>query len=149
MTVNPETNFWKSLKKLLETGHHKYLISRLESYVTPGFPDCLVFNKDTGFFTLELKVIQSNNKLKISPFQYAWNSLPSSLGAPVFILATALDGRYVKLFSGSVMRDLRSYFFLFLTILCRYFGDILNSFATGFFFDRKNSLIAFFFKFSI
>ena len=108
MTVNPETNFWKSLKKLLETGHHKYLISRLESYVTPGFPDCLVFNKDTGFFTLELKVIQSNNKLKISPFQYAWNSLHSSLGAPVFILATALAGRYVKLFSGSVMRDLRS-----------------------------------------
>ena len=108
MTAKPETNFWKSLKKLLETGHHKYLISRLESYVTPGFPDCLVFNKDTGFFTLELKVIQSNNKLKISPFQYAWNSLHSSLGAPVFILATALDGRYVKLFSGSVMRDLRS-----------------------------------------
>ena len=108
MTVKPETLLWKNLKKLLEVGRKGYLVSRLESYVTPGFPDCLVFHKDTGFFTLELKVIQSNNKLKISPFQYAWNSLHSSLGAPVFILATALDGRYVKLFSGSVMRDLRS-----------------------------------------
>ena len=41
-------------------------------------------------------------------FQYAWNTTYSSAGAPVFILATALDGGYVKLFSSAVGRDLRS-----------------------------------------
>ena len=50
MTVKTETNFWKTLKTYLESG--EYVVSRLESYVTPGFPDCLVFHKDTGFFTL-------------------------------------------------------------------------------------------------
>ena len=108
MTVKPETNFWKNLKKYLESGTEKYLVSRIESYSTPGFPDCLVFHHKTGFFTLELKVIQRNNRIKISAFQYAWNITHHMHGAPVFILATALDGRYVKLFPGSVMRDLRS-----------------------------------------
>jgi hypothetical protein len=51
MTVKPETNFWKNLKKYLESGNEKYLISRIESYSTPGFPDCVVFHKKTGFFT--------------------------------------------------------------------------------------------------
>ena len=71
MTVKPETSFWKSVKKLLEGG--KYIVSRLESYVTPGFPDCLIYNKVTGFFTVELKIAQANNKVTISPFQIAWN----------------------------------------------------------------------------
>ena len=106
MTVKPETRLWKNLKKLLEGGD--YLISRLESYVTPGFPDCLIFHKDVGFFTLELKVIQRNNKLKFSPFQIAWNTRHSRLGAPTFILAGSLEGGYVKLFSSAVVRDLRS-----------------------------------------
>ena len=57
MTVKPETNFWKNLKTLLENGHDEYQVSRIESYSTPGFPDCLVFHKKTGFFTLELKLI--------------------------------------------------------------------------------------------
>ena len=69
MTVKPETNFWKSVKRLLEGG--EYIVSRLESYVTPGFPDCLIYNKVTGFFTVELKVINSNNRVTISPFQIA------------------------------------------------------------------------------
>ena len=45
MTVKTETNFWKNVKRLLENGEEKYLISRIESYVTPGFPDCIVFHK--------------------------------------------------------------------------------------------------------
>ena len=106
MTVKPETNFWKSLKTLLDGGD--YVVSRLESYVTPGFPDCLIFHSVTGFFTVELKIIQSNNKLKFSTFQMAWNTIHMIHGAPVFILAGSLDGRYVKLFSGTEMRDLRA-----------------------------------------
>ena len=63
MSVKPETTFWKSLKTLLEGGD--YVVSRLESYVTPGFPDCLIFHKNVGFFTLELKVLGSNNKVTL------------------------------------------------------------------------------------
>ena len=60
MTVKPETNFWKNVKKLLASGEEHYLVSRIESYATPGFPDCVVFHRDTGFFTLELKIVRRN-----------------------------------------------------------------------------------------
>jgi len=106
MTVKPETRLWKNFKKLLKGGD--YIFSRLESYVTPGFPDCLIFHNVTGFFTVELKIIQSNNKLKFSTFQMAWNTIHMIHGAPVFILAGSLDGRYVKLFSCAEMRDLQA-----------------------------------------
>jgi len=110
MTVKTETNFWKSVKKLLENGEEKYLISRIESYVTPGFPDCIIFHKKLGFFTLELKIVQANNKIRISPLQTAWNKWYAGYGAPVFILVNlpkAQGGPGVKLFSGAVAQDLR------------------------------------------
>ena len=107
MTVKPETNFWKNLKKYLESGNEKYLISRIESYSTPGFPDCVVFHKKTGFFTLELKLIHRNNRILISPLQTAWNKWYGGSGAPVFILVGGLGERRVKLFSGSKAQELR------------------------------------------
>ena len=107
MTVKTETNFWKSVKRLLENGKEKYLISRIESYVTPGFPDCIIFHNVTGFFTLELKIVQANNRIRISPLQTAWNKWYAGSGAPVFILVGALGGRRVKLFSGSKAQELR------------------------------------------
>ena len=104
MTVKPETNFWKSLKTLLDDG--SYVVSRLESYVTPGFPDCLIYHKDTGFFTLELKVIQSNNRISLSPFQIAWNMKHAMLGAPSYILVSLVQEGEVKLFHGCKTKDL-------------------------------------------
>ena len=99
MTVKPETTFWKSVKTLLDDGN--YIVSRLESYVTPGFPDCLIFHNVTGFFTVELKVIQRNNKCIISPFQRAWNLRHANEGAPVYILVGGLKDNKVKLFHGA------------------------------------------------
>jgi hypothetical protein len=110
MTVKTETNFWKSVKRLLESGEENYLVSRIESYVTPGFPDCIVFHNKLGFFTLELKIVQANNKIRISPLQTAWNKWYAGHGAPVFILINlpkALGGPRVKLFSGAVAQELR------------------------------------------
>tara|TARA_R100001086_G_scaffold193657_2_gene110641 strand:+ start:59 stop:478 length:420 start_codon:yes stop_codon:yes gene_type:complete len=110
MTVKTETNFWKSVKKLLENGEEKYLVSRIESYATPGFPDCIVFHRDTGFFTLELKIMQPNGKIRISPLQSAWNKWWGGSGAPVFILVdlpAAPKGRWVKLFPGRLAQELR------------------------------------------
>ena len=104
MTVKTETNFWKTLKTYLEGGN--YIVSRLESYVTPGFPDCLVFHKDVGFFTLELKVLGSNNKVTLSPFQIAWNMRHALAGAPSYILVSLPVSGTVKLFHGCKTKDL-------------------------------------------
>ena len=86
MTVKTETNFYKNLKRCLETGPEKYIITRIESYVTPGFPDCLIFHKEIGFFTLELKVVRRNKKgvgkVLISPLQHAGIHSISTLGHP-------------------------------------------------------------------
>ena len=106
MTVKTETNFYKSFKRCLENGSEKYIITRIESYVTPGFPDCLVFHKDTGFFTLELKVLGSNNKVILSPFQIAWNMRHALAGAPSYILVSLPVSGTVKLFHGCKTKDL-------------------------------------------
>ena len=104
MTVKPETRLWKTLKKLLSNG--EYIVSRLESYVTPGFPDCIIFHNVTGFFTIELKIIQPNNKVKFSPFQKAWNLRHADAGALVYILVGGLKDNRVKLFHGSQTKEL-------------------------------------------
>jgi hypothetical protein len=104
MTVKPETTFWKSVKTLLEGGD--YIVSRLESYVTPGFPDCLIFHKDVGFFTLELKVVQSSNKVLLSPFQIAWNMRHALAGSQSYILVSLPVSGTVKLFHGCKTKDL-------------------------------------------
>ena len=104
MTVKPESRFWKNVKKSLEGG--EYIVSRLESYVTPGFPDCLIFHNVTGFFTIELKIIQPNNKVKFSVFQRAWNTIHYIHGAPVYILVGGLKDNRVKLFHGASTEDL-------------------------------------------
>ena len=104
MTAKPETNFWKSVKKLLEGG--EYIVSRLESYVTPGFPDCLIFHNVTGFFTLELKIAQANKKVLISPFQIGWNMRHAIAGSQSYILVSLPLKGEVKLFHGSRTKDL-------------------------------------------
>ena len=104
MSVKPETTFWKSLKTLLEGGD--YVVSRLESYVTPGFPDCLIFHKNVGFFTLELKVLGSNNRVTLSPFQIAWNMRHAIAGAQSYILVNLAQRGEVKLFHGCKTKDL-------------------------------------------
>ena len=104
MTVKPETNFWKSLKTLLDGGD--YIVSRLESYVTPGFPDCVIFHNVTGFFTVELKIVQPNNKIHLSPFQISWNSRHAIAGAPSYILVNLPLKGTVKLFHGCKTKEL-------------------------------------------
>ena len=112
MTVKTETNFYKNLKRCLESGPEKCIITRIESYVTPGFPDCLIFHKDLGFFTLELKVVRRNKKgvgkVLISPLQHAWNTLHFNAGAPVFILVYDPGRGTVKLFPCSKLLELRN-----------------------------------------
>ena len=104
MSVKPETTFWKNLKTLLDDG--SYIVSRLESYVTPGFPDCLVYHKNTGFFTIELKIAQHNNRITLSPFQIAWNMKHAMVGSQSYILVSLAQSGEVKLFHGCKTKDL-------------------------------------------
>mgnify|MGYP005814174541 FL=1 len=111
MTVKTETNFYKNLKKYLEDGDDKFIITRIESYATPGFPDCIIYHDDLGFFTIELKVIRRNNKgigkVLISPLQTAWHLLHVMHGAPVYILVYDPGNKVVTLFKGDKLPKLR------------------------------------------
>ena len=111
MTVKTETNFYKNLRKCLIDGDKKYIITRIESYVTPGFPDCLIYHNDVGFFTIELKVVRRNKKgvgrVLISPLQIAWNTIHMIHGAPVFILISDPGRGSTKLFSSDKLLELR------------------------------------------
>jgi len=111
MTVKTETTFYKNFKKCLENGSKKYIVTRIESYVTPGFPDCLIYHNDVGFFTVELKVVRRNKKgigkVLISPFQMVWNTIHMIHGAPVFILIHDPGRESTKLFEPSKLLELR------------------------------------------
>tara|TARA_Y100001951_G_scaffold59281_1_gene47059 strand:- start:64 stop:501 length:438 start_codon:yes stop_codon:yes gene_type:complete len=111
MTVKTETNFYKNVKKLLENGDEEFIVTRIESYATPGFPDCIIYHKDLGFFTIELKVVRRSNKgigkVLISPLQTAWHLLHVIHGAPVYILVYDPGKRIVNLFEGDKLPKLR------------------------------------------
>jgi len=111
MTVKTETNFYKNLKKCLESGDNEFIITRIESYATPGFPDCLIYHNDLGFFTIELKVVRRNNKgigsVLVSPLQMSWHTLHVMHGAPVYILVYDPGKGIVNLFEGDKLPKLR------------------------------------------
>ena len=111
MTVKTETNFYKNVKKLLENGDDKFIVTRIESYATPGFPDCIIYHNDLGFFTIELKVVQRSKrgigKVLISPLQAAWHLLHVMHGAPVYILVYDPGNKVVNLFGGDKLPKLR------------------------------------------
>ena len=111
MTAKTETNFYKNFKKYLESGDDKFIVTRIESYATPGFPDCIIYHNDLGFFTIELKVVQRSKrgigKVLISPLQAAWHILHVMHGAPVYILVYDPGKRIVNLFKGDKLPKLR------------------------------------------
>ena len=94
----PEAKLYQKLKKATP----KIIWNRIENISVPGMPDVLGYNKNNKFFTVELKVTRGN-KLRFSPHQIAWH-----LQHPhnTFILAEALGPCTVKLYEGSVIRDL-------------------------------------------
>ena len=96
--MGPEQKLYRKLKA--ETP--KIIWNRIENISVPGMPDVLGYNKNNKFFTVELKVTRGN-KLRFSPHQIAWHlQHPDN----TFILAEALGPCTVKLYEGSVIRDL-------------------------------------------
>ena len=91
--MKPEQKFYEKIKRKFK----KFSLIRLENNSLHGTPDLLVSNARGHFFTIELKVTESN-KIKFSPHQISFHvKHPHN----TFILVEHLGSGAVKLFPGS------------------------------------------------
>ena len=96
--MGPERKLYQKLKKSFSD----FSLIRLENNSLHGTPDLLVSNARGHFFTIELKVTESN-KIKFSPHQISFHvKHPHN----TFILVESLGQRSVKLFRGSRIKEL-------------------------------------------
>ena len=83
MSVKPETNLYHRLRENLPS----CLITRIESRVNLGTPDCFIAFKQTGeFVPVELKVANRGRKIHLSPHQVSFHIRHAELGVRTFIL---------------------------------------------------------------
>lgn len=81
--VKPERALYLRLKENLRD----CLITRIESRVNLGIPDCLIAFSGVGRFVMvELKVVKRGRQVLLSPHQVAFHLKHASLGCPTFIL---------------------------------------------------------------
>ena len=110
MAVKPEAALYKRIRENLPDSH----ITRIESRVNLGIPDCLVAFKGSGHFAMiELKVVKRGRKINLSPHQVAFHAKHADLGAPTFILVqyhppgtTSVLKAELLLFRGAQVMDL-------------------------------------------
>ena len=96
--MGPEAKLYKKLKAKTSG----IIWNRIENLSLLGMPDCLGYNSSSHFFTVELKVAKGDF-VKFSPHQIAFHiSHPKN----TFILINALGQRCIKLFPGSMVREL-------------------------------------------
>ena len=93
-----ESKFYNELKRI--TPQIRW--TRIENTSVSGTPDLLGYNDSGRYFTVELKVARSNS-VRLSPHQIAYHIIHPKNS---FILVNALGQRSVKLYSGSVVREL-------------------------------------------
>lgn len=82
MPAKPETTLYKRFKENLPSSH----ITRIESRVNLGIPDCLVAFPHGEFVMVELKVVRKGRKVNLSPHQVAFHAKHADLRCPTFIL---------------------------------------------------------------
>ena len=96
--MGPERKLYQKLKR----NCNQISWIRLENLSLSGTPDLLGYNNSGTFFTVELKVTKSN-KVRFSPHQIAFHvKHPNN----TFILVEHLGQRSVKLFPGSMIKEL-------------------------------------------
>jgi hypothetical protein len=66
--LKPESKLWLKVKK--HTPNITW--TRVESWASLGFPDLVGYTEKRGFFTVELKVTQSNS-VRLSPHQISYH----------------------------------------------------------------------------
>ena len=96
--MGPEEKLYKKIRKATP----KILWHRIENLAIPGMPDVLGYTEKFWYFTVEFKVTKSN-KLRFSPLQISYHVAHPHNS---FILAEALGSGTVKLYEGSVIREL-------------------------------------------
>lgn len=72
----------------------KTILTRVESWVNLGIPDCIVA-LDNRLFLVELKVVKKGNKVAIRPHQVAFHTMHGLY--PCFILVEVGAGRAKEL----------------------------------------------------
>ena len=101
MIRRPESKLWQLIKK----NTPDILWNRIETTTIMGFPDLIGCHKDCGLFSVELKVSKSG-KIKLSPYQIAWNYSHALKGGRCFIIATPLEQTTLNIYGGIQARDL-------------------------------------------
>jgi hypothetical protein len=111
MSKGPEAALYARLKENLPNAY----ITRLESRVGLGIPDCLIALGPLpgAFVMVELKVVKRGKKVNLSPHQIAFHHKHSTLKCPTFILVqyhpagtTASRSAEVLLYSGAQVESL-------------------------------------------
>jgi len=96
--VKNESELWHYLKRKTPN----IIWTKIENTSHFGTPDLLGYNKNSTFFTVELKVSKSN-KLKFSPHQIAFHIRHSKNS---FILTMQLVDEAIKLYEGNQIESL-------------------------------------------
>ena len=91
-----ESRVWQALKESL---NDYWLLYRIESSITPGFPDVIAFHKmSQRTFYIELKSWKSSTILPtfgaLSTVQRNWHSIARKYGMNNFVFAVDLNGHY-------------------------------------------------------
>ena len=100
--MKDESKFWQYVKK--NTPNIKW--TRIENACAFGTPDLLGYNTNNAFFTVELKVEKSGNKIRLSPHQISFH-----IRHPVntFILVKDVKKKRLCLYLGKQVDELVAY----------------------------------------
>jgi hypothetical protein len=83
MPAKPETKLYQRLKENLSN----CLITRIESRVNLGIPDCIIALPRSGTFVpVELKVVKHGRRVRLSPHQIAFHSRHAAIGCATYVL---------------------------------------------------------------
>jgi len=96
--MKEESKLWRSLRQ--NTPNISW--TRLESWASPGVPDCLGYNNNCGFFMVELKVTKTP-KVSFSPHQKLFHLTRPKRN---FILLKTLAPLSIKLYESAAILGL-------------------------------------------
>lgn len=83
MATKPETLLYQRLRENLPADCR---LTRIESRVGLGIPDCILAIRNCGIALLELKVVKRGKQVKLSPHQVAFHAAHAALGVHTYIL---------------------------------------------------------------
>ena len=94
--MKKESDLWKLLKK--NTPEIRW--TRVESWASPGVPDCIGYHDSCGFFTDELKVT-TTKKVRFSPHQILFHSTNTKRNFILVQQTEKASSRSIKLYGST------------------------------------------------